>query len=98
MMETRQIDTEFTVEGVTYPVHLTMSPAENGFFRTNYLFKFSPEDERPTMFYCLTSENPEVVFGYIIEAREICGDDWKKRLKFNHTTKQLFFDEHALPV
>ena len=94
----KQLTKEYTVEGKTYTVHLSMEPVEDTpFFRTAYRFKVNPED-RDTIFYCFTSEKTEVVFHYIIEAMEMFGDDWKKRLKFDYKTKLLTIDGTPLPV
>ena len=46
----------------------------------------------------MTSENFEVVFRYLVEARELFGDEWRTRLKFDHRTKALFLDDHQLLV
>lgn len=97
MLLTKQLHEEYTVEGKTYAVHITTSPVDDTFYRTNYKFRYDG-DERDTNFYCLTSGNFEIVFRYLIEAREMFGDDWKQRLKFNFRTKQLMLDDQALPV
>ena len=94
----KQLTKEYTVNDKTYTVHLSMQEVEGTpFFRTAYRFKVTPE-ARDTIFYCFTSENTEVVFHYIIEAIELFGDDWKKRLKFDYKTKELMIDGNPLPV
>lgn len=93
----QQLDKEYTVDGVTYPVHISMDPVDGTFFRTAYRFKYHPED-KDTIFYCFTSANTEVVFRYVIEAMNLFGEDWKKRLHFDYRTKQLFLDDQPLPV
>ena len=94
----KQLTQEYTVNGKTYTVHLSMQPVEDTpFFRTAYRFKVTP-DARDTIFYCFTSEKTEVVFNYIIEAMEMFGDDWKNRLKFDYKTKLLLIDGTPLPV
>lgn len=99
MLLTKQLKEQYTVDGKTYDVQVTYTPVDGTvFYRTNYHFKFTPDDPRPTNFYCFTSENFEIVFRYVIEAKEMFGDEWNKRLKFNHATKQLFLDDQALPV
>ena len=97
MLLTQQLENEYTVDGKTYTVKITAMPAENGFYRTNYRFHYG-DDERETNFYCMTSENFEVVFRYLVEARELFGDEWRPRLKFDHRTKALFLDDHQLLV
>ncbi len=97
MLLTKQLHETYTVDGKDYEVHVTASPVDDTFYRTNYHFRFEG-DERDTNFYCLTSEHFEIVFRYIVEAREMFGEDWRKRLKFNFRTKQLFLDDQPLPV
>lgn len=93
-----QLKKQYTVDGKTYDVQVTAAPVEDtGFYRTNYHFQFE-EGGRFINFYCFTSENFEIVFRYVIEAHEMFGDEWNKRLKFNIRTKQLFLDDQVLPV
>ncbi|MDD5953356.1 MAG: hypothetical protein PUC32_06905 [Oscillospiraceae bacterium] len=97
MILTQQLEKDYTVDGKSYHVHITAMPMEDGFYRTNYRFRYG-DDERDTNFYCVTSEHFEVVFRYLIEAREMFGEEWKKRLKFDFRTKQLFLDDQPIPV
>jgi hypothetical protein len=99
IMVLSQMNKQYTVNDKTYDVKVTATPVEDTvFYRTNYHFKFTPEDARVTNFYCFTSENFEIVFRYLIEAYEMFGAEWNKHLKFNFITKQLFLDDQALPV
>jgi hypothetical protein len=97
MLLTKQLTETYTVDGNDYTVHISAAPVDDTFYRTTYRFRFLG-DEKDTMFYCFTSEHFEVVFRYVIEAKELFGDDWKKRLKFDFRTKQLFLDDQLLPV
>lgn len=94
----KQIDTEYTVDGVTYAVHLSLDQVDEEVYRAGFQFKFTPEDERKSMFYCFTTD-PEIIFIYIIRAYKKYGPtEWKKQLKFNYQTKALTYEGESLPV